>query len=327
VSAVAWAIGVDVGGTKVVAGLVDEHGGLVATRRDEHARPGDYAAVLDRIAEFADALSAEAAAHGRVVDGIGIAIAAFLTADRDRIREAVNLGWPETALADDLAARLRRPVLIENDADAAAWGEWRFGAGRGARTMVMVTLGTGVGGGLVSDGRLYSGATGLALEIGHLQVVPSGLPCPCGARGCLEQYASGTALGRIATGDGGAPPLTGALVAQAAAAGDATALAACAEVGRWLGLGLAQVAAVVDPSVIVVGGGAGTAHPVLLEAAREAFAAHVGVPRVRPEVELRPAVLGNAAGLVGVADRVRQQEDQVREREADRRQANRVEPI
>jgi glucokinase len=339
-----WAIGVDVGGTKVVAGLVDAHGAVVAQRRDEHARPGDYAAVLDRITAFIDELVDEADARGQAVcEGVGVAIAAFLTADRTRIREAVNLGWPETSSADDLRARLGRAVVIENDADAAAWGEYRFGAGAGAACMVMVTLGTGVGGGLVTAGRLHRGGTGLAMEIGHLQVEPAGRPCPCGAHGCLEQYASGTALGRagregaardpdgaavlarLAVQEGSA--ITGALVARAAAAGDPVALAACEEVGRWLGLGLAQVAAVVDPSVVVVGGGAGTAHPVLLEAAREAFGANVGVPRVRPEVAFRVARLGNAAGLVGAADRARAQEGEARERETDRGQANRLEPI
>jgi glucokinase len=316
-----WSVGVDLGGTKLVAGLVDELGVVHGERRREHAEGSGYATMLDDLAGFVGELRVLAAEQGRAVTSVGVAVAAFLTADRSRVRQAANLGWDDQPLADDLTLRLGLPVTLENDADAAAWGEWRFGAGRGQRCLLLVTLGTGVGGGIVHDGRLVSGGNGLGGEIGHLQVEPGGRPCPCGAKGCLEQYASGSALGHVgrqaaarepsraeallelAAGDPRA--ITGAMVAAAAQRGDRAAAYACRRIGGWLGVGLAQAAALLDPSLILIGGGASTAGDLILEEARRAFAANVGVRAARPEVPIGAAQLGNAAGLVGVADLAR----------------------
>ena len=314
-----WRIGVDVGGTKIVAALVDAEGTVHAQLRDEH-RGADHDEVVDRVVAFVQELAALAGEQGaRGVAGVGVAVAAFLTADRLEVREAANLRWPTSRLAERLTKRIGLPVALENDADAAAWGEWRFGAGRDARCLLLVTLGTGVGGGVVADGRLFTGGNGLALEIGHLQVERGGRECPCGAHGCLEQYASGAALGRVARAAASEDPaaaalllelsggdedaITGALVGAAAERGDAVALGACRTIGGWLGLGLAQSCAILDPSLILIGGGASAAGPVILEEARVALRRHVGAPNVRPDVPIRLAALGDAAGLVGAADR------------------------
>ncbi len=314
-TAVALTIGVDIGGTKVAAGVVDEQGTVLQHLR--RPTPGTQARdVEDTVAAVVDALRAD---HD--VRAVGIGAAGFVDAQRARVMFAPNLAWRDEPLRDEVAGRTGLPVVVENDANAAAWGEHRFGAGKGEADMVAVTVGTGIGGGLVLGGRLHRGRAGVSAEIGHLQMVPGGRRCGCGQRGCWEQYCSGRALLREAREIADVEPLLGARLLElgggepegitapevtlAAREGDAAARACFVEIGTWLGQGLADLATVLDPGVFVVGGGVADAGDLLLEPARCAFAARLPAGRSRPLPEVRAALLGNAAGMVGAADLAR----------------------
>ena len=311
-------IGVDLGGTKLLAAVV-HGGGRVSSLRRWPRRVAGYEEALDAIAGLVASLRRESEEREEAVVAVGVAIAAFLTAQRDRVRGATYLtGWDDRPFPADLQARVGVPVIMENDADAAAWGEFVHGAGRGEPSVAMTTVGTGIGGGIVVDGHLLRGGFGLAGELGHIVVAPGGRPCGCGSRGCLEAYASGTALTRsvraAAAGDpaaagllleraGGDPErIDGPTIIAAALDGDPTAVAGLREVGAWLGRGLAQVAAVLDPSVLVVGGGlAEAAGNLIADPARVAYAEAVSIPAVRPLAPIRLARLGNTAGIQGAA--------------------------
>ena len=308
-------VGIDVGGTKLCAAAVDARGRVLATER-RPAPVGDYERALDAIAEVTSAIRRESAAQGAEVTAVGVAAAAFFDADRELVRQATNLGWHRRALRADLAERVGLPVVVDNDANAAAWGEYVHGAAQGEPCVVMATLGTGIGGGIVIGGRLVAGGYGLAGEFGHVQVDPGGRPCGCGARGCLEQYASGIVLADVARAAAAAQPgatrlveasggdlqaIDGPLVTRLAVEGDAVARQALADVGAWLGRGLALVATVLDPSVIVVGGGVATAADLLLDPVRAAYRETIGIPAARPLAPIRAAALGNQAGAIGAA--------------------------
>jgi glucokinase len=217
-----------------------------------------------------------------------------------------------------LAGRIDLPLVVENDANAAAWAEYRFGAARDEPVVVCVTLGTGIGGGLVVDGSIYRGAYGVACEYGHMTMVADGLLCACGNRGCLEMYASGRALARearelvaespvagermLALAGGRVAAVDGPIVTAAAAAGDPAALSICTTMGRWLGRGLANIAAVLDPSVFVIGGGVSAAGELLVRPARDEYAHTLTGRGFRPQARVSIAALGADAGLVGAAD-------------------------
>jgi glucokinase len=309
-------VGVDVGGTKLVASAVDAEGhALGLARWPEPVR--EYRDVLAAITELVGRVRASVG-DARVA-GVGVAAAAFLDSDRRRVRQSTYLvDWRDRPFEAELRQRLALPVVVENDADAAAWGEYRHGAGRGARCLVLATVGTGIGGGIVIDGRLVTGGFGLGGELGHLTVAPDGIRCGCGARGCVEQYASGTALARsvrtaavadpaiatrlLARVGGDVDRIDGRLITALAHAGDELARRALAEAGEWLGRSLAQVASIVDPNVVLVGGGlAEAAGDLLLDPVRRSFAAAASIPTVRPLAPIRAAALGNAAGIVGAA--------------------------
>ncbi|HEX8004346.1 MAG TPA: ROK family glucokinase [Mycobacteriales bacterium] len=293
----ALAVGVDIGGTKVAGGVVDADGTVLAeTRRDTPAGDGD--AALDAVVAVVEELRG---AHD--VRAVGIAAAGYVSADRTRMLFAPNLPWRDVAVRDEVAARVGLPVVVENDANAAAWAEYRFGAGAGEPDLVCLTVGTGIGAGIVLDGRLYRGRFGIAGEPGHVCVVCDGEPCGCGNAGCLEQYASGTALARYVKERGGTA--TGAEITDLARAGDEVALEAFGLVGRWLGRGLADMASLLDPGVFVLGGGVADAGDLLLAPARESFEAHLSGRGHRPLADVRLARLGNVAGVVGAADLAR----------------------
>jgi len=308
-------IGVDVGGTKVLAGVVDEYGGLGRTAR--RSTPGRRVEAEQVEETIADAVTA--VADGRPVAAVGVAAAGFVDAAGQRVMFAPHLPWQGEDVRDRLSERLGAAVVLDNDANAAAWAEWRYGAARDTTNVIVVTMGTGIGGGIVLDGRVLRGRNGMAGEFGHMQVVPDGQPCECGGHGCWEQYSSGNALVRFARGRLGVRPtvledlcqgnpdlLTGPMVTQAAEEGDLVARDAFAAVGDWLGVGLANLVAAFDPERIVIGGGVSAAGDRLLEPARRALvrslvgAAH----RVVPDVVR--AKLGPEAGLVGAADLARQ---------------------
>jgi glucokinase len=308
------AIGVDIGGTKVAAGVVDDAGRVVDLERRD--TPGDDVARTE--ATIVDAVRALAARHD--VSAVGVGAAGWIASDRATVLFSPHLAWRNEQLRDALAARIDIPLTVENDANAAAWAEYRFGAARGERVAVCVTLGTGIGGGLVADGSLFHGGFGVACEYGHMTLVPDGRRCACGNRGCWEMYASGRALARDARElaaespvaaaamvelAGGAQRLSGPIVTAAAAAGDPAAMSICTTVGRWLGRGLASLAAVLDPSVFVIGGGVSAVGELLLAPARAEFADSLPGRGFRPEANVVAATLGPEAGLVGAADLAR----------------------
>ena len=312
----AYTIGVDVGGTKVLGGVVDESGTVVKTARRD--TPGEGGAALTQaIADVAKELMAQF-----TVDSVGVSAAGFVSSDRKTMLATPNIaGWNGVDLDYQLTSLIGLPVVIENDANAAAWGEARFGAGRGKRHMLMLTVGTGIGGGIVVNGELYRGAFGTAAEIGHIRVVPEGHLCGCGARGCFEQYGSGNALMRhareaiaaspdiarniLARGDGTLEGLTGKAITDAARDGDAVALAAFNTTAQWLGAGIATLSVILDPECVVIGGGVIDAGDILLEPTRAAMVRYMPFARKHPYPEIIGAQLGNEAGLVGVADLAR----------------------
>ncbi len=309
-------IGVDIGGTKVAGGVVDEKGQVLAReRRATPARsaPATQAAIVDVIRTLQ---------KSHAVDAVGIGAAGFVDEKRATIVTAPNVaGWRNEPLKERLEAELDVPVVVENDANAATWAEAKFGAGRGEDFIVCATVGTGIGGGILLGGEIIRGRFGFGGEIGHIQMVPGGRRCGCGNRGCWEQYASGSALVReareraaedredaeilLGLGDGTPEGITGKELTQAGQAGDPVARESFDEVGRWLGRGLADLAAVLDPGCFVIGGGVSEAGELLLAPARKSFAESVTGRGARTLAEIRQAELGNEAGIVGAADLAR----------------------
>ena len=307
--------GIDVGGTKIAGGVVDEAGAILAT-----ARRVSPATDSDAIEHGIEDLVAELRLDHDIT-AVGIGAAGFVDSARSTVMFAPNLAWRDEPLRAEVEKRISLPVVVENDANAAAWGEFAFGAGEEFDDSLLVTVGTGVGGGIVLNGELHRGAFGVAGEIGHLRVVPDGRLCGCGNRGCWEKYASGTALvkdtrDQIVEGslnarslldlaDGRVENITGPLITKAAQAGDAFAREQLAGLGRWLGEGIASLAAVLDPGVVVIGGGVSEAGDLLLDPVREHFAANLTGRFYRPKLEIRAALLGNKAGMIGAADLAR----------------------
>ena len=310
-------IGVDLGGTKVAAAVVDDDGVILARTRAETPSTGadpTVNAILAAVKELRDQYAQ--------VEAVCIAAPGFIDEQRATVLFLTNLsGWRFRPLRHELQQLLGLPVVIENDANAAAWGEAHFGAGRGEAEVVCVTVGTGIGGGIVTGGRLYRGRFGVAAEVGHVRVEPNGRPCGCGNRGCWEQYCSGNALVRearlraaddrsaaslmLSYGDGSPEGIHGLHVTDAAHRGDPVAIASFESVGRWLGQGLADLAAVLDPGCFVIGGGVSEAGDLLLEPARRRYAEVLTGRAYRPLAEIRQATLGNDAGVVGAADLAR----------------------
>ncbi len=312
------AIGVDVGGTKILAGLVDENGELSATTKCPTPST-DPEAVADVIADLITELRGKAGEDE--VETVGIGAAGFVDRARSTLLFAPNLAWRDEPLRDKVADRVGLSVVVENDANATAWGEFRFGAGRDRPDLICLTVGTGIGGGIVLGGALYRGSFGIGGEFGHIRVVPDGRRCGCGNRGCWEQYCSGRALVREAReiavvnppysrrlrelGDG-VDGIQGGHVTTAALEGDAAALECFAEIGTWLGQGLADLSAVLDPGTFVIGGGVSEAGDLLLAPARKAFAERLTGREHRPHADVLAAELGENAGLIGAADLSRQ---------------------
>jgi glucokinase len=309
-------IGVDIGGTKVLGGVVDEDGTVLVTAR--RPTPADDVTktrhvIIDVVRELAD---------GRMIDAVGIGAAGWIDARRSTVLFAPNLAWRDEPLRDSVSAATGLPVVVENDANVAAWAEFRYGAAEDADdSMVLFTVGTGIGGGIILGGQLVRGAHGIAAELGHVQAVPNGHPCGCGRRGCIEQYASGNALVRFAQSgakddatkaalllaktDGDISAITGLMVTEAAYGGDPVAIDAFYQIGTWLGVAMADIVQILDPQVIVVGGGVIEAGPLLLGPARESFLDQLAHRAESPIADVRAAKLGNLAGIVGAADLAR----------------------
>ena len=309
-------IGIDVGGTKVLGGVVDETGNILEKARRDTPRQGG-SELTKTIAEVALDLM-----RNHKVSAVGVSAAGFVSSDRKTMLATPNIaGWNGVNLDAELTELIGIDVVIENDGNAAAWGEAVFGAGRGEAHMLMLTVGTGIGSGIVVNGQLHRGAYGIAGEIGHMRVVPEGHLCGCGARGCFEQYASGSGLMRhvreaiaatpdiarnlLALGDGTIEGLKGHHVTEAARAGDVVALAAFNTTAQWLGAGIASLSVILDPAIVVIGGGVVDAGEILLEPTRANMERKMPFSGKHPSPKLVAATLGNDAGLVGVADLAR----------------------
>lgn len=313
-------IGIDIGGTKVAAGVVDEDGEI--RRRLQRPTPSrSPQAVEDAIVAVVQELGVE-----HHVEAVGIGAAGWVDTDQAMVRFSPHLAWRNEPLKARLNQRIEQPVIVDNDANAAAWAEFRYGAGRNANVMVCLTLGTGIGGALVINGKLFRGRYGMAGEFGHMGVVPQGHWCPCGNRGCWEQYASGNSLVRDAKAllrenspqatalmeavDGDVESLTGPHVTAAAMAGDQLAIELISDVGSWLGRGIANLAAALDPDLFVIGGGVSAAGDLLLGPAQQAFDRTLTGRGFRPPARLVLAEFRNDAGLVGAADLARHSIDE-----------------
>jgi glucokinase len=309
------AIGVDVGGTKVAAGVVDESGQILAKLK--RSTPAASPARTEQA--IADVVTELLAGHR--VGAVGLGAAGFVDSERATMLFAPNLAWRDEPLKQRVEERLGRDVLVENDANASAWAEARFGAARGYRDLMLVAVGTGIGASIIIGGELYRGRWGIAGEPGHMRVVPDGRLCGCGNRGCWEQYSSGNALVAEARefarrtpkgamrllqlGGGLVDGISGPEITQAASEGDPAALRCFQIVGGWLGQGLADLAAILDPACFVIGGGVSEAGDLLLDPARSGFQRALTGRGHRPFAEVKVAELGEDAGIVGVADLAR----------------------
>lgn len=310
-----YAIGVDIGGTKIAAGVVDQHGAVIARLKSDTA--ADQPDVIEhQVVGMVNRLRGQFE-----VTTVGVAAAGFVSHDRSTVMFAPNIAWRQHPLGHRLSDALNLPVAVENDANAAGWAEFRFGAGRHTTDMITVTIGTGVGGAIIMNSQLARGARGTAAEVGHITMVPQGHPCGCGNRGCWEQYASGRALTRDARAAAHADParargllaaagghpdhIDGSHVTQLAGIGDPLAVDLLAGLGTRIGVGAAMLATALDPAVIVLGGGVAAAGDLLLQPARAALADSLP-PGAGAVPALVPAEMDNDAGIVGAADLARE---------------------
>ncbi|WP_081706263.1 ROK family protein [Nocardia sp. CNY236] len=303
-------VGIDIGGTTIRAAAIDDGGEVLDTVQ---APTPQSARALE------DALEVAVRDLGRrhPVSAVGLAVAGFIDSHRSTVRFAPHLPWHDAPVTQLLSDRLELPVILEHDANAAMWAEYRFGAAAGGHNAVLITIGTGIGSALLSDGRLFRGSHGVAPELGHLQVVPEGRACPCGKNGCWERYCSGTALADTAIEMLATQPLrsalardvardpgslTGRRVAGAARDGDPLAERVMSEFARWLGLGLAIVSDIFDPDLVVIAGGVSSSAPLFLDEARDTYARTITGAGHRPLARIRTTQLGEAAGMIGAAD-------------------------
>ncbi|MDQ0944101.1 MULTISPECIES: ROK family glucokinase [unclassified Streptomyces] len=308
-------IGVDIGGTKIAAGVVDEEGTILETHKVP--TPSTPQGIVDAICS-----AVAGAGEGHEIEAVGIGAAGYVDDKRATVLFAPNIDWRHEPLKDKVEQRVGLPVVVENDANAAAWGEYRFGAGQGHEDVICITLGTGLGGGIIIGNKLRRGRFGVAAEFGHIRVVPDGLLCGCGSQGCWEQYASGRALVRygkqranatpesaeilLGLGDGTVDGIEGKHISEAARQGDPVAVDSYRELARWVGAGLADLASLFDPSAFIVGGGLSDEGELVLDPIRKSFRRWLIGGRFRPHAQVVAAQLGGRAGLVGAADLARQ---------------------
>ncbi|WP_315535258.1 ROK family protein [Corynebacterium matruchotii] len=303
-------IGFDIGGTNMRAGAITEAGNIIDSTATE--APHDADELQEGIVRIVNKFRAD-----HCIGAVGLAIAGFLDPDCEIVRFAPHLPWRDRHARAELQAALGVPVRLEHDANAAAWGEYKFGGAQGHDNWVLFALGTGIGATLMQDGSIYRGSFGTAPEFGHIQVVPHGRPCACGKRGCLERYCSGTALEQTARellADNPVttsilsdhPELTGKTVMDAARQSDPIATAAVTSIAEWLGLALSMVVDILDPGMILIGGGMSADHDVYLPQATEIMAANIVGSGYRPVPTVSTAKLGGNAGMIGVADLARQ---------------------
>jgi glucokinase len=306
-------IGIDIGGTKISVGVVDSSGNLIDSSRCSTPTEGGkelISSVINLIKEFNKKYE---------IKGIGISIAALISSDYGTIVGAPNIAnLSKLNFVNEVKEEFELPIIIENDANAAMWAEFKFGNAKGLNPVMFFIIGTGVGGGLVIDGKLFKGANGIGAEFGHMCVVPNGLLCGCGSKGCIEQYASGGALVRYANeallanpdkseevlsfGEG---KLSGTALTKAAKAGNELALAAFSKQADWLGLACASYSLIIDPQAIIIGGGVVDAGELFLAPVRAAMRKYMPFAESHVPPKIIAAKFGNDAGLIGAADLVR----------------------
>ncbi len=306
-------IGIDIGGTKISAGVVDSSGNLIDSSKCSTPAEGGkdlISSVVNLVKELNKKYE---------IKGIGISIAALISSDYGTIVGAPNIAnLSKLNFANEIKEEFKLPIIIENDANSAMWAEFKFGSAKGLNPVMFFIIGTGVGGGLVIDGKLFKGANGIGAEFGHMCVVPNGLLCGCGAKGCIEQYASGGALIRYANeallanpdkseevlsfGEG---KLSGTALTKAAKAGNELALAAFSKQADWLGLACASYSLIIDPQAIIIGGGVVDAGELFLAPVRAAMRKYMPFAESHVPPKIIAAKFGNDAGLIGAADLVR----------------------
>lgn len=307
-------VGIDVGGTKIAGALVSETGEILMSLKVP--TPAESTSdLIDAVVEMVNELRA-----GQEIKAVGVAIAGFIDAAQSEVIYSPNLSLRNEPLKAKLEAKLGVDVFVENDANAAGWAEYRFGEGQGSKHMMMITVGTGVGGAIVANGQLFRGGFGIGAELGHTNFIPEGKICGCGQHGCLEKYASGTALleaakalaasgtaegARLAELEAAVGELTGTEVYQAITESDPGALRLLTELGTNIGKAVASFAAILDPQMLVIGGGLSVAGELLLKPIREAYLEHLPARGYRPEMTIVAASLINDAGVVGAADLAR----------------------
>jgi glucokinase len=306
-------IGIDIGGTKISAGVVDSSGNLIDSSKCSTPAEGGKE-LISSVINLVKELNKK-----HEIKGIGISIAALISSDYGTIVGAPNIAnLSKLNFANEIKEEFKLPIIIENDANAAMWAEFKFGSAKGLNPVMFFIIGTGVGGGLVIDGKLFKGANGIGAEFGHMCVVPNGLLCGCGAKGCIEQYASGGALIRYANeallanpdkseevlsfGEG---KLSGTALTKAAKAGNELALAAFSKQADWLGLACASYSLIIDPQAIIIGGGVVDAGELFLAPVRAAMRKYMPFAESHVPPKIIAAKFGNDAGLIGAADLVR----------------------
>ncbi len=303
-------IGVDLGGTNLRTAILSSDGNILDRHKEAtHAADG-WEKVVERLIENIKLQRNSAIQRGFDVAAVGVGAPGVIQADKGIVVKSPNFpDWNNLPLRDQLEKALGTPVFLENDANAAALGEQWRGAGRGIRSMILLTLGTGVGGGIILDNKIWHGADGMAGEIGHMTLIPDGRPCTCGNTGCLEMYSSARGIVqsfREAQGKatGGGPDqlkqISSEQVYEAARAGNAIAVRVMKDMGRMLGIGIASLINIFNPERIVVGGGVKDAWPLFIGATREEIIKRAfAVPAQRTDIV--PSQLGDDAGMVGAA--------------------------
>ena len=315
----ALTVGVDIGGTKVETALVDTQGRVLASRRSPSGIHVDPAKVVADIVASVGELQANATEDG--ISAVGLGVAGQIDSETGTVRDSPNLGWNNVPIRNQLELALGVPAYVVNDVQAATWGEWQRGAGQGVADLVCIFVGTGIGGGIVAGGRLLTGSTGSAGELGHTVIDLHGPPCHCRNNGCLEAHAGGWAIALraqqvaatepeagktlLAMAKGKAEALTAATVAEAAHQGDPLARRVVAKVAEALGAGLTSVVNAFNPRLVILGGSVIEGLPELIDIAREAVQRRA-LPAATASVGIVKAQLGNHAGVVGAALLARQ---------------------
>ena len=315
ISSSALTIGVDIGGTKVSAGVVDSDGNIISSDR----RSTPVSGGVELIATITDLIKSFQSQYE--IAGIGISVATLISADQGTIVGAPNIAnLSKLNFVEELKKSFSLPVIAENDANSAMWAEYKFGNAKNLNPVMLFIIGTGMGGGLVIDGKLFKGANGIGAEFGHMIVQPNGIKCGCGSNGCIEQYASGSALMRYAQEEMKADPIkakellkysdasgdiSGATLTTAAKQGNEIALSAFNKQADWLGSACASYTLLLDPQAIVIGGGVVEAGELFLNPVRLAMEKYMPFAGTHLLPKIVAAKYGNDAGLIGAADLVR----------------------